>query len=87
MVLHMKILKLVGIPLVLVSICGWLLHSAYLEVKNEAIGQLNRQQRVMARRRRGGSRVSLPIMASSWTTSPGKLRSSLWIHRVDGCCS
>ncbi len=49
MVLHMKILKLVGIPLVLVSICGWLLHSAYLEVKNEAIGQLNRQQRVMAR--------------------------------------
>ena len=45
----MKILKLVGIPLVLVGICGFLLRSAYLEVKNEAINQLNRQQRVMAK--------------------------------------
>lgn len=45
----MRVMKLFCIPLLLVGICGFLLRSAYLEVKNEAVSQLNRQQLVMAK--------------------------------------
>ena len=44
----MKSLRIFAIPLVLAGICGYLFYSAYLEVKNEAITQLDRQQFIMA---------------------------------------
>ncbi len=45
----MKSLRIFAIPLVLAGICGILFYSAYLEVKNEAITHLNRQQFIMAK--------------------------------------
>ncbi|MCE5336171.1 MAG: PAS domain S-box protein, partial [Desulfobacteraceae bacterium] len=44
----MKLTKILIPPLFLVGICGFLLHSAYQEVKERAIDQLNSQQMVMA---------------------------------------
>jgi hypothetical protein len=44
----MKFVKTFIIPLTLILVCGWLLRSAYLEVENRAIDQLNNQQLVMA---------------------------------------
>ncbi|MEN6486030.1 MAG: PAS domain S-box protein [Syntrophobacteraceae bacterium] len=44
----MRHLKAVIIPLLLVIMCGWLLRSAYFEVRDRAIDQLNNQQTIMA---------------------------------------
>jgi two-component system, cell cycle sensor histidine kinase and response regulator CckA len=44
----MKLIKTFITPLLLVVVCGFLLRSAYVEVKNRAIDQLNNQQLVMA---------------------------------------
>jgi PAS domain S-box-containing protein len=44
----MKLIKAFIIPLVLIVVCGFLLRSAYVEVKNRSIDQLNNQQLVMA---------------------------------------
>ena len=44
-----EIFKLFGMPLLLVVICELLLRSAYLEVKNESIKQLNKHQLLIAK--------------------------------------
>jgi PAS domain S-box-containing protein len=44
----MKFIKSFIMPLLLILLCGSLLRSAYVEVKNRAIDQLNNQQMVMA---------------------------------------
>ncbi len=44
----MKFIKIFILPVFLIVACGLLLHSAYVEVKNRTIDQLNNQQLVMA---------------------------------------
>jgi PAS domain S-box-containing protein len=44
----MKLIKTFIMPVALIVLCGLLLHSAYVEVKDRAIDQLNNQQLVMA---------------------------------------
>jgi len=45
----MRYLKLLVIPLVLVVICAFLLHAAYVAVNNKTIDQLNELQRMLAK--------------------------------------
>lgn len=45
----MKHLKFFGVPLLMTVICAFLLHSAYVEVEQRAIEQLNSQQLILAR--------------------------------------
>lgn len=45
----MRYIRLFVIPILLTSVCGFLLHSAYIEVENRTIDQLNNQQLLAAR--------------------------------------
>lgn len=44
----MKFVKTFILPLLFITICGWLLHSAYMEVKNRTVEQLNNKQFIIA---------------------------------------